>query len=95
MMSIVILKSEYIYTANTVYNNLLSAQDTFALEVSVISYAKCALLNEKEFKSFNVDGYHVSIYETNDGYNLYVQDYCINIVVYERQIISYSICRDC
>lgn len=91
MMSLIALKSEYIICANQVYYNLLEAQEIYRLEANVLNYAKCFLANNEYLKSFETQGYNVIVYDNGKGYDLYVDGYCISLVTYEKQILSFNI----
>ena len=90
-MTLIALKSEYIICANKVYYNLLKAQEVFELEANVIYYAKCYLANNEYLNNFEINGYEVMVYNTNQGYDLYIENYCINLITYEKQILSFHI----
>lgn len=93
MSTIIALKSDYIYTANTVFHNLKDAKEIFELETTVISYAKCRLINSHYLEDFETDGHEVSVFDNNEGYDLYVDGYQIRLRVYEGQIISFVTSR--
>ena len=85
------MKSEYIICANNVYRNLLDAQKIYELEARVINYAKCFLANNEYLDDFEISGYEVTVYNNGQSYDLYVDGYCINLVTYGKQIISFHI----
>ena len=85
------MKSEYIICANNVYRNLLEAQKIYEMEAIVINYAKCFLANNDYLDNFEISGYDVAVYNNGQSYDLYVDEYCINLITYEKQIISFHI----
>ena len=93
-MSLVTVTSDYIIKADTVYQNLKDAEETFAREVSIISYMKCLLARTGELSSFTVDGIHVDVYSSGKGYDLYFEGYVMSLEVYDRQIIDYHLYRN-
>ena len=93
IMAIVAVKSDYIVKANEVYCNLREAEETFAKEAAVIGYTKCILARNEELHSFEIGGIAVDVYETHNGYDLYFEGYVLTLIVYERQIIDYSLVR--
>ena len=93
LMSVVVAKSDYIFKANTVYDNLLEFEDTFALQAQVIDYAKCALIRNEDLTDYYVYGTYVSVYKNTNGYDLYFDDYHISLEVYDKQIIDYEMER--
>lgn len=92
-MSLIALKSDYVYKANNVYINLKEYEDIFRLQAQVLTYAKCYLIQNDGLNDFIVDGIHVDVYGDNNHYELYFDDYYMKIDVYERLIIDYSISR--
>ena len=91
MMSIVTYKSEYIIGANEVYIRLNDFKEMFYLEARIIDTVKCLLVQGEELEDFYVDGYLVSVYRSGDNYSLYFDKYCIEIEVYEKQIIDFVV----
>lgn len=91
ILTVILAKSDYLYTANTAYINLKKAENTFEKEAYVISYIKCKLLRNEEIDDYMTNGVFVSVYETTNGYELYFDNYRISIEVYDKQIIDYDI----
>lgn len=85
------MKSDYLYTGNSVYDNLREFENIFEEEAYVISYAKCALLRNEELDDFYINGISVSVYENSSGYELYFDEFKLDIEVYDKQIIDFSI----
>lgn len=93
MMSLIAIKSDYIYKANNVYINLKEYEDIFELEALVLTYAKCYLIQNNELNDFIVNGIYVCTYGSGNNYELYFDNYVMKIDVYERMIIDYSMKR--
>ena len=91
MMSLIAAKSDYIVKANSVYRNLQDFEEVFAYEAAVLNRAKCILVRDEELEDFNVDGINVSVYRSKNGYQLNYLDYVMDIDVYEKQIIDFSV----
>ena len=92
-MMIVSLKSEYIYNANNVYINLREYENIFEIESKIIGYIKCYLIQNDNLEDFIIDNRYVSVYKNGNSYELYFDDYVMNIDTYERQIIDYSLSK--
>lgn len=90
-MSIVALKSDYIISANKAYANLEESESLFEEEVYVLSYIKCALLREEEIDDYYINGIYVSVYDTNNGYELCFNGYKLDIEIYDKQIIDINL----
>lgn len=90
-MTIIGMKSDNIIAANTVYSNLKKHQEVFEIEAKIISYVKCALLKNEELEDFNVDDIYVSVYNVTNGYELCFNDYVIEIEIYDKQIVDYTV----
>ena len=88
MMNLIFNKIDYIISANTIYNRFRQSQDSFYKQALIIEKAKCMLLQDDNLENFYVDGCFVSVYSYGNRYGLYFDNYCIEIDVYERQIIS-------
>lgn len=84
------MKSDYIISANRVYENLKEFEDIYEKEAQVISYAKYTLLRNEELDDFIVNGIYVSVYDMADGYELCFDGYFIDIDVYDKQIIHFE-----
>lgn len=90
-MSVVSLKSDYIFKANSVYSNLLEVEEQFEKQAYVLSYVKCILLREEELEDFYINGISVSVYQTSNGYELYYEGKTLDIEVYNKQIIDFKL----
>jgi len=90
LMSIIAIKADYISSGNTVYSKLEEYQAIFEEEAYIISYVKCTLLRKEELSDFNINGIEVSVFNSNDGYELYFDDYLISIEVYDDQIVGFK-----
>lgn len=93
-MALIALKADYIYKANSIYKKLQDFEDVFEIEANIINYAKCVIVHDEPLTDFGVMGVYVSVYETSKGYDLYYLDYIMNLNVYDRQIIDFSISRN-
>lgn len=93
LLSVIAAKSDYLYKANEVYYNLHEYEDTFNYEVQILSYVKCMLLKSEELSDFDIDGTYVTVYETSSGYELLFDEYTMDIEVYDKQIIDFSISK--
>lgn len=92
-MSLIALKSDYIYYANNIYTNLREFEDIFEQEAQVISYAKYTLLRNEELDDFNINGIYVYVYQTSNGYELCFNGYSLDIDIYNKQIIDFEFGR--
>ena len=90
-MSVIAIKSDYIEKANEAYCNLEEYQHIFEKEAYVISYAKCLLLQQNDLQDFYINGIGVNVYKHSNGYELYFDNYVIDIDVYDKQIVNYKI----
>ena len=88
---IIAAKSDYIVKANEAYYNLREYEDMFYKETQIIDYLKCALLRNDNIDDFYIDDCLVSVYHIAGGYNLFFDDYKMNIEIYEKQIVGMSI----
>lgn len=77
--------------ANDIFLKLEEYQDFFYHEASILNYAKCELLRNDDLDDFYINGNHVTVNKSNDGYLLYFREYQMEIKVYDRQIISFKI----
>lgn len=91
LMSVIAAKSDYIYSANTIYSNLRKNEETFAKEAYVLSYVKCALLRNEELDDFYINGISVAVSNISGGYNLRFSSYSMDIEVSDKQIIDFSV----
>ena len=87
----VIAKSNYLYSANNVYENLKTFEENFEMEAKVINYAKCELIRNDSLQDFEVDGIAVRVYDYNNRYELYYDCYKMSIEVNDRQIVYFEI----
>ena len=87
------MKSEYILAADNVYLNLKENEEIFAKEAAVISYAKCVLIRNEALEDFTVNGIRVRVYGDGGIYELYFEDYRMEIYVYEKQIVDFYLFR--
>ena len=90
LLAIVSLKADYLYKANQTYDNLVSYEDLFFLEASILNYTKCALMQLEELDDFNINGINVDVYEDGDDYILCFDNKKMKIVVFDRQIINFT-----
>ena len=90
-MSLIAAKADYIYKANEVYNRLNNFESLYEVEANVLTYAKCAIVQENELVDFVIDGIYVSVYNNSKGYDLYFLNYLMKIEVYDKQIIYFSV----
>lgn len=74
-----------------VYDNLKEFAEAFQAEAKIINYVKCCLVSNIPLEDFTIDGISVSVYYNSSGYNLFFQNYQMEIHVYKRQIIDYSV----
>lgn len=93
MTAMIIAKSDYIYKADLVYENLKEYEDVFRMEAIVIDRVKCMLVRNEELDDFSIQGIYVSVYHQENGYDLYFGAYHMKLVVYEKQIIDYAMER--
>ena len=93
LMALIAAKSDYIYKANMAYANLQDHEQVFEMEAQVLSYVKCVLLRNEDLDDFYIYGSVVSVYQTSNGYELYFDDYKMNIDVYDKQIVDFSVRR--
>jgi len=77
--------------ADIVYQNLKEYEEIFESEALVINHLKCLLLREEDIDDFNVNGINVSVYNSSDGYQLFFENYVMEVSVYEKQIVSFSV----
>ena len=90
-MSIIAAKSDYIEKANQTYLNLKEYENVFAKEAKIMSYVKCSLLRKEELNDFNIGGTRVSVYQTNNGYQLFFENYKLKIEVYNCMIVDFDL----
>ena len=90
MMSLIAVKADYVYKANTIYARLEEFEELFEAEAAVLSYAKCALMRQAPLDDYAANGIYVSVYNSGNGYDLYFLDYVMEIDVYEKQIVNFS-----
>ena len=90
-MSLIAAKSDYIMKADIVYQNLQEYEEIFESEALVINHLKCLLLREEDIDDFNVEGIIVNVYNSSDGYQLFFENYVMEVSVYEKQIVSFSV----
>lgn len=90
MITLILAKSDYIYTANSVYINLDESDTNFADRVKVISYFKTILLLNEEILDFSIDGIYVDVEEYDGGYYLSFNNELLNISVIDRVIVDYE-----
>ena len=90
-MSLIVAKSEYIYSANSVYSSLREYVGIYKKEAYIINYLKCALLRNEDIGDFYFDDCYVDVNKNSDGYDLYFDNYVMNIEVYDKQIIGADI----
>lgn len=88
---IIAAKSDYISKANEAYYNLRQYEEIFYKEAQIIDYVKCELLRNEDIDDFYIDGCMVSVNNTVNGYNLFFEDYKMNIEVYEKQIVGMAL----
>ena len=91
MMSLIAAKADYIYKADIVYKKLEEFEELFEVEAHVLNYAKCVLVKEMELDDYSTGGVYVSVYNSQNGYDLYFLDYVMEIDVYEKQIVNFSV----
>ena len=91
MMTVVAVKSDYIYSANTVYQNLREMEDAFYEEAQVVNYVKCVLLRNEELDDFYIGGVVASVYKKGDSYSIYFDKYVLDLDTYGKQIIDINL----
>ena len=92
-MSLIAAKADYIYKADTIFKKLEEYEELFEAEAQVLTYAKCSLIREDTLDDFVVSGIYVSVYNSADGYDLYFLDYIMEINVYDKQIVNFTVKR--
>lgn len=90
MMSLIVIKNDYIFKANNIYINLREYEDIFEKEAKVIGHAKCYILQNDDLDDYMVDGIYVSVYNTSNGYKLVFDEYVMELEVYDRQIVDFK-----
>ena len=93
-MTLIVAKSEYIYSANYVYSNLKDYMDIYEKEAYIINYLKCALVRNEDIGDFYINDCYVDVNKNSDGYDLYFDSYVMSIEVYDKQIIDVVINKD-
>lgn len=93
ILTLILAKSDYIKTANTVLFNLSEYEDSFEKLANVLNYAKCTLVRNEELDDFYTNGIYVSCYSKGNSYDLYYDDYKLTIEVYDNKIIDYDLSR--
>jgi len=93
MMSLIAAKADYIYKADTIFKKLEEYEELFEAEAQVLTYAKCVLIREDTLDDFVASGMYVSVYNSADGYDLYFLDYIMEINVYDKQIVNFTVKR--
>ncbi len=91
MMSLIALKADYIYKANSIYHKLEEFEDLFNKEALILNYAKCSLMKEDNLSDFYISGISVEVFDSKNGYDLYFLNYVMEIEVYEKQIIDFTV----
>lgn len=89
LLSVIAVKSDYLYKANEVYYNLQEYEEVFNLEAQILSYIKCVLLRNEQLEDFVTNDCYVTVYETTNGYELLFDNYVMDIDVYDKQIIDF------
>lgn len=90
LMSLIALKSDYIYKADRVYRNLQESEEVFEMEAQVLNRFKCMLLQKAEIEDFSTGSLYVEVASTNDGYRLFFADYVMNVTIYDKLIVSFN-----
>ena len=85
------VKTDYIIKSKTALLNLQEFQDHFSLEAKVIWHAKCILMQNEDLDNYYVDGVYVNVDNINGGYQLRYLDYIVDITVFDKMIIDYTI----
>lgn len=93
ILTLILAKSDYIESANTVLFNLNEYEDSFEKLAYVLNYAKCKLIRNEELGDFYVNGIYVSCFSKGNTYDLYYDDFKLTIEVYDHQIIDYELRR--
>lgn len=89
-LTIIMMMSEYIITANNVYINLNDFYDNFSIEAKIISEAKCIVANYGELKDFYIDEGYVSVEDLNGSYVLSFNDLSYKISIEDKMITYYE-----
>ncbi|MDO4197739.1 MAG: hypothetical protein Q4D13_01955 [Erysipelotrichaceae bacterium] len=84
-------KADYIIKTRNALYNLQEFESSFSLEAKVIEHCKCILMQNIDLEDFYTDGVYVSVHESKDGYTLYYDKYVMELTVYEKQIIDYTV----
>lgn len=88
VMSLLILMSEYIVSANNIFLELKGNLALFEKEARLIDEAKCYLVNYKNLDNFEYENAY--IYANNDTYYIEYQDLNIRLKTKDGMIIDYS-----
>lgn len=92
-MTVIAIKADNIYCSNETLVNLRDYEKSFTYEALVINYVKCVLMKNEELDDFFIDGISVNVYRNNYGYDLYFEDYKLELTVYGKQIVDFSLKR--
>lgn len=90
MMSLIIVKADFIYKSNNVYSNLNDVEDDYEIKFKVINYLKCYLLQNRFLDSFAIDGIYVDVSKDEDDYYVVFDDYVLYISSADGEIIDYK-----
>ena len=85
------MMNNYLYLSNDIKYELKEYLDIYEIENAILSYIKCELLTKDIIENFNYYGNEVIVIKDDNKYILNYLNYQFHIVVYDRQIISYSI----
>ena len=85
------MKTDYIIKTKEALYNLAQYENDFELEAKIIWRIKCLLMQREEIDGFYVDGVYVNVHKTSEGYQAYYRNITMNLTVYNKQIVAYSV----
>ncbi|MBQ9425671.1 MAG: hypothetical protein IJU42_06975 [Erysipelotrichaceae bacterium] len=94
MISLIAMKSDYIIKADQVYANLEEFEEAFEAEAIVIDHVRCLLARNEEIADFCSEGICVNVCQNGNRYELFFLDYQMSLLVYEKQIIDFSVVKN-
>lgn len=75
----------------SVLDSLNEYNENFSIEAYLILNAKCYLLNNKTLDDFELPGYFIEVYKSDDGYEIIIEDLIFELEIVDDMITSYKV----